>query len=325
MAKIMHYWKVRIFSPLKIILHRNMISVIICSANESRIKKIRESVAATIGVEHELVIITNAKEIGGICRGYNAGAAQAVFDTLCFVHDDVTFLTQGWGQKALNHFKGKTPPGLIGLAGSRYKSAGISGWGTGQQQYDCCNIFQEDAQQGRRRIYLHPQAATIQSAPTLVPVSSLDGVWLCMPKAVWQEYPFDADKLPGFHFYDLDISLRIGQRYTIGVIYDIDLVHYSMGNFGADWIHHAIHYHRSVNQVPLPVLAPLAAGERVIAGAERKVAAYWLNRLMKEPIDGKTRRKWIMATGAWKDPSLWPDVAKMLLYPLKRTLLERKQ
>jgi hypothetical protein len=98
-----------------------------------------------------------------------------------------------------------------------------------------------------------------------------------------------------------------------------------MGNFGADWIHHAINYHRSVNQVPLPALAPLTAGERVIAGAERKVAAYWLNRLMKEPIDGKIRRKWIMATGAWKDPSLWPDVAKMLLYPLKKTLLERKQ
>src|ERR1044072_1025199 len=118
MAKIMHYWKVRIFSPLKIILHRNMISVIICSANERRIEKIRENVAATIGVEHELVIITNAKEIGGICKGYNAGAEQAVFDTLCFVHDDVTFLTQDWGQKALDHFNGKTPRGLIGLAGS---------------------------------------------------------------------------------------------------------------------------------------------------------------------------------------------------------------
>jgi len=146
-----------------------------------------------------------------------------------------------------------------------------------------------------------------------------------MPKAVWQEYPFNEEKLAGFHFYDLDISLRVGQRYTIGVIYDIDLVHYSMGNFGADWIQHAINYHRVVNLVPLPALAPLAPGERVIAGAERKVAAYWLNRLMKEPIDGKTRRKWISATNAWTQPALWADVAKMLLYPVKRILFEHKQ
>ena len=87
-----------------------MISVIICSANESRMQKIRENVAATIGVEHELVMVTNAKEIGGICSGYNAGAEQAVFDTLCFVHDDVSFLTNGWGQRVLAHFQGKTNP-----------------------------------------------------------------------------------------------------------------------------------------------------------------------------------------------------------------------
>ena len=45
-----------------------MISVIICSANQGRIANIRQNVAATIGVEHELVIMTNAKELGGICR-----------------------------------------------------------------------------------------------------------------------------------------------------------------------------------------------------------------------------------------------------------------
>lgn len=302
-----------------------MISVIICSANESRMQKIRENVAATIGVEHELVMVTNAKEIGGICSGYNAGAEQAVFDTLCFVHDDVSFLTNGWGQRVLAHFQGRTPPGLIGLAGSRYKSAVVSGWATGLLHYDCCNIFQEDVQGIRRRIYLHPQAAAVEPPPVLVPAASLDGVLLCMPKAVWQEYPFNAEKLPGFHFYDLDISLRVGQRYTIGVVYDIDLVHYSMGNFGAGWIQHAIHFHRAVNTAPLPALAPLTAGERVIPGVERKVAVYWLNRLMKEPIDLRTRYKWIMDTGAWKVPQLWPHAAKLLLYPLKRTLLERKQ
>jgi glycosyltransferase involved in cell wall biosynthesis len=321
MAKIMHYWKVRIFKPLRITSYRNMISVIICSANRERLEKVRENIAATIGVEHELVIITNAREIGGICKGYNAGAAQAVFDTLCFVHDDVTFLTPDWGKRVLSHLQAPTGPALIGLAGSRYKSTAISGWATGQPAFDCCNIFQEGAPGDRQRIYLRPDAAP---SGTMVPVTSLDGVLLCMPKAIWQRYPFNAEKLPGFHFYDLDISLRIAQHHTIGVIYDIDLVHYSMGNFGAEWIQHAIHYHRHINQVPLPAMARGMSAGMPTAGAERRVMAFWLNRLMKEPIEWGPRYQWVSAVNALDHLSLWPDVAKMLLYPVKKMLFERK-
>lgn len=300
-----------------------MISVIICSANQGRIASIRQNVAATIGVEHELVIITNAKELGGICRAYNMGATRAAFDTLCFVHDDVSFLTEGWGERVLAHLQGKARPALIGLAGSRYKSAAPSGWATGQPRYDSCNIYQEDAQGVRRRVYLHPDAGPL-SGGAMVPVSSLDGVLLCMPRQIWEQYPFNADKLPGFHFYDLDISLRIAQHFTIGVVYDIQLVHYSMGNFGADWIHHAIRFHRHVKQVPLPMLAE-GHGDASTAGAEQQVISFWLNRLMKEPIGWDVRFKWISASGALKYPACWPDAAKMLLYPLKKLLSERKK
>ncbi|HEU4555751.1 MAG TPA: glycosyltransferase [Chitinophaga sp.] len=297
-----------------------MISVIVCSADNSRIEKLKANIAATIGVAvYEILAITNAKELGGICRGYNTGAAQAMYDLLCFVHDDVTFLTPGWGVKAAAHFTQHPRLGLAGLAGSRYKSAAISGWATGQPSFDCCNIFQVSKQGSQQRVYLHPAG----QPDDLVPVRTLDGVWLCMRKNVWQEHPFNEEKLPGFHFYDLDISLRVSQHYMTGVVFDIDLLHDSMGSFGEAWINHAIHFHKHINQVPLPAMVPEAAAEAAIAAAEQQVTGYWLGRLMKEPISQAVRCKWIQATGAWKKPAHWRAIAKLLLYPVKKTL-ERK-
>lgn len=315
----MHYRKVCIFKFFGIYCTVIMISVIICSADNGRIEKVKANIAATIGVPYEILVITNAKELGGICKGYNTGAAEAAYDILCFVHDDVTFLTPEWGVRTAAHFVQQEALGLIGLAGSRYKSAAISGWATGQPAFDCCNIFQVGKSGAPQRVYLHPAG----QPDNLVSVRTLDGVWLCMRKTVWQQYPFNEEKLPGFHFYDLDISLRVSQRYMAGVVFDIDLVHDSMGSFGEAWINHAIHFHRHINQVPLPALAPGAAGEAAVATAEKKVTSYWLNRLMKEPVSEAVRCRWILAAGAWKQPGRWADAAKLLLYPIKKTL-ERK-
>lgn len=299
-----------------------MISVIICSASAARIEHIRQNVAETIGVEHEIIIITNAKELGGICKAYNTAAESAVFDICCFVHDDVLFLTPGWGSKVLGHFNESPRLALIGLAGGVYKSRAISGWSTGMKEYDCCNVIQGDAAGARRRVYLHPQAGSSNPA-NVVPVSTLDGVWMCMRRKVWEQYPFDERNLPGFHFYDLDISLRVSQQYTVAVVYDIDLVHYSLGNFDAAWIDHAFRFHHEVNKAPLPVLAD--HGATPAPRAEQRVTGFWLNRLMKEPLSWETRIKWLRITGAWKNLTLWPDVAKLLLYPVKRVLFERKK
>ena len=43
-----------------------MISVIICSADNGRIEKVKANIAATIGVPYEILVITNAKELGHV-------------------------------------------------------------------------------------------------------------------------------------------------------------------------------------------------------------------------------------------------------------------
>ena len=90
-----------------------MISVIICSVNPARAEAVTKNIAATIGVPHEVIIINNAKELGGMGAGYNTGAERAVYDMFCFVHDDVEFHTKDWGKNVIAHFEEDADLALI--------------------------------------------------------------------------------------------------------------------------------------------------------------------------------------------------------------------
>ncbi|MBK7224510.1 MAG: glycosyltransferase [Saprospiraceae bacterium] len=61
-------------------------------------------------------------------QAYNIGASRAKYEILCFVHDDLFYMTQDWGKKLIKHFE-DSEIGLIGVAGARFKSKYNSGWG----------------------------------------------------------------------------------------------------------------------------------------------------------------------------------------------------
>lgn len=271
-----------------------MISVVICSANSARVAKATENIAATIGVAYEIIVISNAKELGGMCAGYNAGAVQAAYGLLCFVHDDVEFLTKDWGKNVTNHFNADRQLGLIGIAGSRYKSKTLSGWWTGLPEADCCSIFQRTAKGNNRKIVLRPAGMEGNS----IPVCTLDGVWLCMRKDIWQQHPFNSEQLKGFHFYDLDISLRVSQHHKVAVVYDIDLVHFSAGRFADEWVEGAIYFHEQVNKVTLPY----SVDGHTSYEKEKVVCRSWLRRLQLEPVSHACRSRWCEAAGARNFP-----------------------
>ena len=58
---------------------------------------------------------------------YNFCAERAKHNHLCFVHEDVLFHTQGWDEKVIAHLQDKKA-GIIGVMGSRYKSAFGLSW-----------------------------------------------------------------------------------------------------------------------------------------------------------------------------------------------------
>ncbi len=63
-----------------------------------------------------------------ICEAYNRGAAKAKYDILCFVHDDVEFITPDWGKNILQHFADDPDTGVLGVGGSICKCRMASAW-----------------------------------------------------------------------------------------------------------------------------------------------------------------------------------------------------
>jgi len=270
-----------------------MVSIIICSANKDRLALVKQNIADTIGADYELIVMEDAASTG-ICEAYNRAAEKALYEILCFVHDDVAFQTLNWGQLLSGHFERDEKLGLLGLAGSRYKSKTLSGWWTGIQEADCCNILQRRKNGHYRRFLARPAGL----AGDAVPVKTLDGVMLVMRKKVWKEIPFNSEMLKGFHFYDMDISLRVSEKYRVAVIYDIDLVHFSMGHFSDQWISAAVHFHKEVCPVGLPCSIDTLPGDN-----EQAVNRSWLSRLGIEKITFKAKMLWCRESGAWKFPA----------------------
>ncbi|UYQ95897.1 glycosyltransferase family protein [Chitinophaga horti] len=277
-----------------------MISVIICAAGKERLEKVTQNIAATIGVEYELLAVLNNENPRGICEVYNDGARAAKYPILCFVHDDVSFLSQHWGQTLLAHFTHDPALALAGLAGDAYKSAVPSGWWSGAGPFEACHI-------GQRKPDGSTGMVTVGKGP-VHPVRTLDGVFLCMRKSTWKQFPFNQDELKGFHFYDIDLSLRVSAAHKVAVLFDIDLVHFSYGSFGDAWMRENLRFHRSVNRIAVPC----TTGFTPEPAMERKAARNWMLRMRREKLSAGMKLRWCTAAGVWWRPAEWPYMVAFL-------------
>ena len=168
----------------------------------------------------------------GICEAYNKGAEQAQYQILCFVHEDVEFVTQDWGRIVCGYFEKIDNLGALGVSGG-FKTRMVTGWGSGIPSWDHMHI-------------LHGESLIKTFSEESIEVNTLDGVIIFTRKKVWSEVLFDKF-IPGFHLYDIDYTYRVSKQYKVLVIGCLLLKHYSSGNFGKDWINAVIRYHRKKN------------------------------------------------------------------------------
>lgn len=209
-----------------------MLSVIICSANPSLLASAKANIAATAGVPHEFIVIDNRNGQHGICSAYNAGGRQAQYPLLCFVHEDVRFETNNWGQIVCSLLS-DPHNGVIGVAGGDTISSVPSTWSVPAYSNEV-NIIQH---------YKHTLApeehikVTNQALPGAYKrVVALDGVFLCTRKEIFQAFEFDEKTFPAFHGYDVDFSFRVGRHYQLVVTFDILIRHYSEGKPDRTWL-----------------------------------------------------------------------------------------
>jgi hypothetical protein len=207
-----------------------MISVIICSANPIQLQEVSQNILETIGFPYELIAIDNRSSKRGICSVYNEAALSAKFNYLCFVHEDVKFHTQNWGN-VINEIFSDDEIALIGVSGSVYKSATPGSWVSCDKKYYRVNTLQHQHDNNTvERVSLNPKQDKISD------VAVIDGVLMVTRKNILNQCCFDEDLLKGFHGYDLDFSFSTRKFGKVVVTHEILLEHFSLGSFTIDWL-----------------------------------------------------------------------------------------
>jgi len=291
-----------------------MLSLVVCSVNPLLLETMKQSAAATIDAEHEWLVFDNKKINLGICEVYNQMALKAVYPYLVFLHEDLILKTKGWGKYLVNIFNRDDTVGLIGVAGSDYKSRFLSGWYSGGSGKDYFNITHRLA--GKDKLLFFPE----KWEKNEVDAACIDGVFMACPKAVWSSIKFDQVLLKEFHFYDIDFSLKVANVKKVLVTNQIDLVHLTVGgDFGDRWVEQAFIFHeQNKKQLPFEL-------EKKVHRDEHLLIIYWLDWLKDQSISFSNRIKWIQRQKLYFKLRLWYPILKFLFYrPLGLRLIHTR-
>ncbi len=282
-----------------------MISILICSVNKFYLDQVTINIKKTIGIEYEILFYDNRIEKKGICEVYNYLGKKAKYPILLFLHEDTLFTTDSWGGNILDVFKDDTEIGVIGLAGSKYKSRVLSGWYTGLDFLDYANVTHKLPNR-EEKLKIGFKGNLIEE------VVCIDGVFMCCKKNIFSTLFFDEKNIKGFHFYDLDFSLRASLFCKIVVIFNINLIHITNGgDFGDKWLVEAISFHKNRNyELPNKKLLKNSSNFEFL------ISKTWLDFLKNHKIILKNRLKWINTQKFYLNPFLYYSIIKFCVYKL---------
>ena len=280
-----------------------MISVLICSINPGLLEKVTENIRNTIGIPFEILSFDNRIAKKGICEVYNQLVLKSKFEYLCFIHEDVLLRTDNWGKIITEIFLSHPATGLVGIAGSKYKSAYFSGWYTGVKELDCASYIHEYSSK-TEKVLLSPSGNKLEE------VVCIDGVFMCCTKSSWNKISFDDKLLKGFHFYDIDFSLRMALEYKVLVTFDIELVHITTGgDYSNNWVETAILYHQKKKDM-FPFSKTSLIGKKI----DKKVIITTMDHLKNYKIHFSNKVKWIIFQKLYLNPVFFYSILKFVLY-----------
>ena len=214
-----------------------MLSIIISSYQPDYFTALEKNIAETCGVPYEIIKVDN-QGIMGICEAYNEGAEKAIYDYLLFLHEDVLFETINWGEILTKYFENPNR-GVIGVAGSNYiPNVPFAWWDNFENEY---RNMQQYIKGGTIREYKLQKDEKVYS---------LDGVFMACTKEIFRQYHFD-ENIKGFHSYDLNFSIRVGNVYQNLVSSKIMIRHFSEGTKNKDWFINLVNYRKTFQKPDL--------------------------------------------------------------------------
>lgn len=210
-----------------------MLSLIICGRTVKISSYLEKNIDNTIGVPYEIIWIDNSSNRYSIFQAYNIGVEESAFPFLCFMHDDIKYHSKDWGVNVTNHFN-DVHTGAIGIAGGAYLTYMPSPWWVSGINYEY--LVNVNKGKASNKELLVGGVKAIKNE-----VVSLDGVWFCIKKQLFEQIRFDENCYDGFHFYDLDICAQIKTLgYKLFCVSDVLVEHKSDGCLDETWMKNAL-------------------------------------------------------------------------------------
>lgn len=266
-----------------------MISIIICSRYSDIPQSLKDNIDHTIGLEYELIIIDNSDNKYSIFSAYNEGLKRAKYPVLCFMHDDILFRTNGWGNRVISHFN-DTNIGLIGMLGTHFLPSVPTYWTTSP-------FFSTSYIQTTEGVQFEDFKTDFFHGTSLVDAVACDGICLFVREELFAKISFDEVSYNGFHFYDMDICMQIlANEYRVCICNDIIIEHFSLGSYNKSFFinqnvffnkwRNSLPISRGINHIPLHVINKLNQLYYSLWEADktRKSLAYRIGRLILQPI-----------------------------------------
>lgn len=210
-----------------------MISVVVCSKTGRAATEHQPNVAKTIGAAFEYICIDNTKHTWSLAAAYNKATEKARGEIIVFVHEDAFFMSPNWGAALLSKFAAQPDLALAGVAGTQYLSSCNPVWTNPGRPFIKGRIIHE-LQNGER---FSMNLFSVENGDS--EVVAIDGVFMAARASALKNTRFDETTFDGFHFYDLDLCMRLRRNYRIAVTTDVLIKHLSGGSFGREWKNYA--------------------------------------------------------------------------------------
>lgn len=210
-----------------------MISIVVCSASPKMLNKFKENIALTVDSVYEIIAFDNTILKKSICTIYNMGTLVAKYDIIAYCHEDIIFNTNDWALELKQLLNDKTI-GLVGALGTIYKSKYPTSWATIPSQYYRPKLFES----------LKKSIVTSNNQAKFSKVVVLDGHFIAGRKKIFQHFLWNENFLKGFHMYDIDLCLHVGNYFSIVVSNVIKIKHLSDGNMDENWLCESKAYHK---------------------------------------------------------------------------------
>lgn len=204
----------------------NRLSIIISShLTDEENEKFKTHIKKTIGLkDYEILLYENLNEYS-LSELYNIGLNESKNDIVLFVHNDVNFETKNWGRILLNKFN-NTDYGILGIAGSTDINNDGTWWSNRNKMIGIIN----HSDKGKK----WESKYSNNYGKEIIETCLVDGVFIAVNKhKILKGFN---ESFKGFHFYDISFCIdNYLNKVKIGVLFDIKLTHFSIGQTNKDW------------------------------------------------------------------------------------------